>query len=163
MYHIAISLLLEEMTCNILSKMCWIIPEYTKLFVMLAIPWVPPSEVRVDEASPDLTLPGGRLCFRAAHWNCTRVSVKTEWGTSNLLSRELEVLTGLFHPNILLLMATTSSGPSNSLQLIFEHVSLGSLYQCLHVRSEPGLALLLNRVDTLLQVNDAIFFLFSSC
>ena len=135
--------------------MCRIIPEYTKLFVMLAIPWVPPSEVRVDEASPDLTLPGGRLSFRAAYWNCTRVSVKTEWGTSNLLSRELEVLTGLFHPNILLLMATTSSGPSNSLQLIFEHVSLGSLYQCLHVRSEPGLALLLNRVDTLLQVNDA--------
>ena len=136
--------------------MCWIIPEYTKLLVMrIAIPWVPPNEVRVDEASPDLTLPGGRLSFRAAHWNCTRVSVKTEWGTSNLLSRELEVLTGLFHPNILLLMATTSSGPSNSLQLIFEHVSLGSLYQCLHVRSEPGLALLLNRVDTLLQVNDA--------
>ena len=122
---------------------------------MLVIPWVPPSEVRVDEASPDLTLPGGRLSFHAAHWNCTRVSVKTEWGTSNLLSRELEVLTGLLHPNILLLMATTSSGPSNSLQLIFEHVSLGSLYQCLHVRSEPGLALRLNRVDTLLQVNDA--------
>ena len=32
----------------------------TKLRVMrIVIPWVPPSEVRVDEASPDLALPGG--------------------------------------------------------------------------------------------------------
>ena len=120
----------------------------------IVIPWVPPREVRVDEVSPQLTLPGGRLSFRPAHWKCTRVSVKTEWGSSNLLSRELEVLTGLLHPNILLLMATTtSSGPNNCLQLIFEHVALGSLYQCLHVRPEPGLALLLNKVDVLLQVN----------
>ena len=128
----------------------------------IVTPWVPPREVRVDEVSPELTLPGGRLSFRAAHWKCTRVSLKTEWGTSNLLSKELEVLSGLLHPNILLLMATTSS-PSNCLQLIFEHVALGSLYQCLHVRLEPGLVLLLNRVDALLQVNDAIFFPFSSC
>ena len=127
----------------------------------IVTPWVPPREVRLDEVSPKLTeLPGGRLSFRAAHWKCTRVSLKTEWGTSNLLSKELEVLSGLLHPNILLLMATTS-GPSNCLQLIFEHAALGSLYQCLHVRPEPGLVLLLNRVDALLQVNDAIFF--SSC
>ena len=124
------------------------LPEMT-----IVIPWVPPREVRVDVGS-DLNLPGGRLSFRAAHWKCTRVSVKTEWGTSNLLSRELELLSGLFHPNILLLMATTTSGPNNCLQLIFEQVALGSLYQCLHVRPEPGLVLLLNRVDVLLQVND---------
>ena len=128
----------------------------------IVTPWVPPREVRLDEVSPELTLPGGRLSFRAAHWKCTRVSLKTEWGTSNLLSKELEVLSGLLHPNILLLMATTS-GPNNCLQLIFEHVDLGSLYQCLHVRPEPGLVLLLNRVDALLQVNDAIFSPFSSC
>ena len=129
----------------------------------IVTPWVPPREVRLDEVSPELTeLPGGRLSFRAAHWKRTRVSLKTEWGTSNLLSKESEVLSVLLHPNILLLMATTS-GPSNCLQLIFEHVALGSLYQCLHVRPEPGLVLLLNRVDALLQVNDAIFFLFSCC
>ena len=119
----------------------------------IVVPWVPTREVRVDEVSPQLTLPGGRLSFRPAHWNCTRVSVKTEWGSSNLLSRELEVLTGLLHPNILLLMATTtSSSPNNCPQLIFEHVALGSLFQCLHVRPEPILTLLLNRVDVLLQV-----------
>ena len=120
----------------------------------IVVPWVPPREVRVDEVSPDLTLPGGHLSFRAAHWKGTRVSLKMEWGTSSL-SRELEVLNGILHPNILLLMATTS-GPSNCLQLIFEHVTLGSLYQCLHVRPEPGLSLLLNRVDVLLQVNDGL-------
>ena len=118
----------------------------------IGIPWVPPREVHIDDFSPDLTLPGGCTRLRAAHWKSTRVSVKVETGTSNLLSTELETLTGLLHPNILLLMATTSSAPNNCLQLIFEHVGLGSLYQCLHVRLEPGLALLLNRVDVLLQV-----------
>ena len=120
----------------------------------IVTPWVPPREVRVDEVSLELTeLPGGRLSFRAAHWKCTRVSLKTEWGTSNLLSKELEVLSGLLHPNILLLMATTSSYPEYRVQLVFEHVALGSLYQCLHIRPVPGLALLLNRIDVLLQVN----------
>ena len=127
----------------------------------IVTPWVPPREVRLDEVSPELTLPGGRLSFRAAHWKCTRVSLKTEWGTSNLLSKELEVLSGLLHPNIHLLMATTS-GPSNCLQLIFEHVTLGSFYQCLHVRPEPGLSLLLNRIDVLLQVSDALILSLSS-
>ena len=79
--------------------------------------------------------------------------VKAELGTSNLLSREYEELFGLHHPNILLLMATTSSYPEYRVQLVFEHVALGSLYQCLHIRPVPGLALLLNRIDVLLQVN----------
>ena len=120
----------------------------------IVVPWVPPREVRVDEVSPDLTLPGGHLSFRAAHWKGTRVSLKMEWGTSSL-SRELEVLNGILHPNILLLMATTS-GPSNCLQLIFEHVTLGFFYQCLHVRPEPGLSLLLNRIDVLLQASNSL-------
>jgi len=77
------------------------------------------------------------------------------------LTRELEVLIGLLHPNILLLMATTS-GPNNSLQLIFEEVAHGSLYQCLHRRLiVPNLTLLLNRVDVLLQVTSALSFLHS--
>ena len=122
----------------------------------LVIPWVPPREVQVDHLAPELTLAGGRTGLRPARWKSTRISLKTEWGTGGLLTKELEVLSGLLHPNILLLMATTS-GPDNSLQLIFEQVAHGSLYQCLHQRPiVPNLALLLNRVDVLLQVRSAL-------
>ena len=122
----------------------------------LFIPWVPPREVQVDHLAPELTLAGGRTGLRPARWKSTRISLKTEWGTGGLLTKELEVLSGLLHPNILLLMATTS-GPDNSLQLIFEQVAHGSLYQCLHQRPiVPNLALLLNRVDVLLQVRSAL-------
>ena len=122
----------------------------------LFIPWVPPREVQVDHLAPELTLAGGRTGLRPARWKSTRISLKTEWGTGGLLTKELEVLSGLLHPNILLLMATTS-GPNNTLQLIFEQVAHGSLYQCLHQRPiVPNLALLLNRVDVLLQVRSAL-------
>ena len=116
------------------------------------VPWISPGEIELN-VSPDLILPGGQTCLRAARWKRTRVSVKAELGTSNLLSREYEDLFGLHHPNILLLMATTSSYPEYRVHLVFEHVALGSLYQCLHIRPVPGLALLLNRIDVLLQVN----------
>ena len=122
----------------------------------LVIPWVPPREVQVDHLAPELTLAGGRTGLRPARWKSTRISLKTEWGTGGLLTKELEVLSGLLHPNILLLMATTS-GPNNTLQLIFEQVAHGSLFQCLHQRPiVPNLALLLNRVDVLLQVRSAL-------
>ena len=122
----------------------------------LFIPWVPPREVQVDHLAPELTLAGGRTAPRPARWKSTRISLKTEWGTGGLLTKELEVLSGLLHPNILLLMATTSR-PNNTLQLIFEQVAHGSLYQCLHQRPiVPNLALPLNRVDVLLQVKSAL-------
>ena len=123
----------------------------------LVIPWVPPRYVEVDHFAPELTLAGGRTALRPARWKSTRISLKTEWGTDGgLLTKELEVLSGLLHPNILLLMAITS-GPNNSLQLIFEEVAHGSLYQCLHQRPiVPNLARLLNRVDVLLQVRLAL-------
>ena len=115
---------------------------------------MPPREVQVDHLAPELTLAGGRTGLRPARRESTRISLK--WGTGGLLTRELEVLIGLLHPNILLLMATTS-GPNNSLQLIFEEVAHGSLYQCLHQRPiVPNLTLLLNRVDVLLQVRLAL-------
>ena len=122
----------------------------------LVIPWVPPRYVEVDHFAPELTLAGGRTALRPARWKSTRISLKTEWGTGGLLTRELEVLSALLHPNILLLIATTS-GPNNSLQLIFEEVAHGSLYQCLHQWPiVPNLTLLLNRVDVLLQVRLAL-------
>ena len=122
----------------------------------LVIPWVPPRYVEVDHFAPELTLAGGRTALRPARWKSTSISLKTEWGTGGLLTKELEVLSGLLHPNILLLMAITS-GPNNSLQLIFEEVAHGSLYQCLHQRPiVPNLARLLNRVDVLLQVRLAL-------
>ena len=125
-----------------------------KVEMTLVIPWVPPREVQVDHLAPELTLAGGRTGLRPARRESTRISLK--WGTGGLLTRELEVLIGLLHPNILLLMATTS-GPNNSLQLIFEEVAHGSLYQCLHQRPiVSNLALLLNRVDILLQVRLAL-------
>ena len=115
---------------------------------------MPPREVQVDHLAPELTLAGGRTGLRPARRESTRISLK--WGTGGLLTRELEVLIGLLHPNILLLIATTS-GPNNSLQLIFEEVAHGSLYQCLHQRPiVPNLARLLNRVDVLLQVRLAL-------
>ena len=125
-----------------------------KVEMTLVIPWVPPREVQVDHLAPELTLAGGRTGLRPARRESTRISLK--WGTGGLLTRELEVLSALLHPNILLLIATTS-GPNNSLQLIFEEVAHGSLYQCLHQRPiVSNLALLLNRVDILLQVRLAL-------
>ena len=113
--------------------------------------------MQVDHLAPELTLAGGLTGLRPASWKSSRISLKTEWGTDGgLLTKELEVLSGLLHPNILLLMATTC-GPNNSLQLIFEEVAHGSLYQCLHQRPiVSNLALLLNRVDILLQVRLAL-------
>ena len=60
-----------------------------KVEMTLVIPWVPPREVLVDHLAPGLTLAGGLTGLRPARWKSTRISLKTEWGTEGLLTREL--------------------------------------------------------------------------
>ena len=67
-------------------------------------------------------------------WNLTRVTVRQEvdgvsLSSSSLLDKELASLCRITHPHILLLMAYCPASDEQGLQLVFEHVSLGSLHQ----------------------------------
>ena len=62
--------------------------------------------------------------------------MKEEVISCGQLVKELKVLRGLAHPQLLLLMGFSHS--SSGLQLVFEHVELGSLYSCLHSVPQLG-------------------------
>ena len=61
-------------------------------------------------------------------WNLTKVTVREQANLS-----ELQNLCRVSHPSILLLMGV-SQHPDLGLQLVFQHVALGSLHHWLHVQ-----------------------------
>ena len=78
--------------------------------------------------------------WRQAQWQSSEVTVrvhviKSRWTTAELLVHEMESLSVLRHPNILLLMATCCGPTKNDLLLVLEPVHTPSLFQMLH-RSE---------------------------
>ena len=95
-------------------------------------------------------------------WNLTRVTVREKTDNKNEVDKEIleKELTNLWyffvfvcfksyniyfskisHPNILLLMGVCPANDDQSLQLVFEHVHLGSMYAWMHqkVRKSPVL------------------------
>ena len=122
------------------------------------VPWVSPSELRPDPHFPSYWLLGGLTGVHSARWRNTRVSLKERGEDTRQLTRELDVLRGLAHPHILLLMGHTQSRLAG-LQLVFEHIQLGSLYICLHERPHPALGSLVSRIDVVLQVVEALVYL----
>ena len=65
-------------------------------------------------------------------WNLTKVTVKEK-----SIKKELENLCRVSHPGILLLMAVCQDQDDQDdlgLQLVFQHVPLGSLHHWLHVQ-----------------------------
>ena len=61
-------------------------------------------------------------------WNLTKVTVR-----ENASKSELQSLCRISHPSILLLMGV-SQDQALGLQLVFQHVALGSLHHWLHVQ-----------------------------
>ena len=79
-----------------------------------------------DDTDPD----AGRMVGKM--WNLTKVTVKEKSD-----KKELENLCRVSHPGILLLMAVCQEPDHQDdlgLQLVFQHVPLGSLHHWLHVQ-----------------------------
>ena len=62
-------------------------------------------------------------------WNLTKVTVRERASQS-----ELQNLCRVSHPHILLLMGVSDDDKDLGLQLVFQHVALGSLHHWLHVQ-----------------------------
>nr|DBA33416.1 TPA: hypothetical protein GDO54_001105 [Pyxicephalus adspersus] len=103
-------------------------------------------------------------------WGCTEVTVKgpkvmthescSKERFADLLIEELKNISNLHHPLILHLLAVSTSFTLERIQLVFEKVAFGSLYNILHERrSEFVLMHMETLVNTLLQAIDALMFL----
>ena len=66
-------------------------------------------------------------------WNLTRVTVRRQVeGQARVLEQELANLSRITHPNILLLMGFCPPDEGQQMQLVFEHVGIGSMHHWLH-------------------------------
>lgn len=75
--------------------------------------------------------------WKQAQWQCFEVTVRqhnvtSQWTTAEMMVLEMESLSVLRHPNILLLMATCSGPMKHDLLLVVEPVQIHSLFQLLH-------------------------------
>ena len=75
--------------------------------------------------------------WRQAQWEGLEVTVRehnpsSKWTTTEMAVQEMEALSVLRHPNILLLMATCCGPSKHDLLLVTEPVKTLSLYQLLH-------------------------------
>ena len=102
------------------------------------VPAISHSELRPMRNFPSFLL-ASSTTMTSKLWNLTRVTVRQEVnGThTGLLDKELANLCRITHPHILLLMAYCPTNDEQGLQLVFEHVSLGSLHQWLHTQERP--------------------------
>ena len=75
--------------------------------------------------------------WRRAEWESCEVTVRkhnanSKWTSTELMVQEMESLSVLRHPNILLLMATCCGPTKHDLLLVVEPVEVYSLFQLLH-------------------------------
>ena len=97
------------------------------------VPAIGHSELRPMRNFPSFLM-ASSTTMTSKLWNLTRVTVRQEvdgvsLSSSSLLDKELASLCRITHPHILLLMAYCPASDEQGLQLVFEHVSLGSLHQ----------------------------------
>ena len=118
------------------------------------VPAIAHSELRPMRNFPSFLM-ASSTTMTSKLWNLTRVTVRQEVGVSlsGLLDKELASLCRITHPHILLLMAYCPASEEQGLQLVFEHVSLGSLHQWLHKQERPPS--LKTTADILIQVCQA--------
>ena len=95
------------------------------------------------QTSPDTRMTGYK-------WNRVRVTVREASTSSSVLARELRALSGLSHPQLLLVM-----GHTEDLAIVFEPILLGSLYRCLHSHDSVQISV----IDVSLQIVDALVYL----
>ncbi|KAL5018487.1 hypothetical protein ScPMuIL_004209 [Solemya velum] len=103
------------------------------------------------------------MVMESMQWCQTPVTVKRihskseEVGAVDLLINEMEYMGKLRHPNVLLLMGACQTDNLDGLVVIYERVSMGSLFNYLHVKNG---SLPLERVkDIAVQVCDAMSFI----
>ncbi|KAL1769352.1 inactive serine serine/threonine-protein kinase TEX14-like isoform X1 [Sigmodon hispidus] len=139
--------------------------------LIIGIPLVDPKELVPTEGEPDRTYESSSHTVMAnLLWNGHAVTVrqlKTPEAHPDVLLADLQHCSLLHHPGLLLLMALSPSEDLSRLSLLFEPVSLGSLYILLHSarpldggpQALPGLL----PGSLLLQVLEALLFLQSRC
>ena len=116
------------------------------------VPAISHSELRPMRNFPSFLM-ASSTTMTSKLWNLTRVTVRQEVCGSGLLDKELANLCRITHPHILLLMAYCPATEEQGLQLVFEHVSLGSLHHWLHKQERPPS--LKTTADILIQVGQA--------
>ena len=93
----------------------------------LRVPKIDPADLKVQRNSVMFSVsPASRMVGKV--WNLTKVTVREKASQS-----ELQNLCRVSHPHILLLMGV-SEDQDLGLQLVFQHVALGSLHHWLHVQ-----------------------------
>ncbi|XP_053561384.1 inactive serine/threonine-protein kinase TEX14 [Bombina bombina] len=113
---------------------------------------------------------GPYMTMTSLLWGCTEVTVKelnilahdacSKLRFVDLLIAEQEYLSKLHHPNLIQLIAVCVPPDLEIIRLVFERVTLGSLYSVLHERrSEFPILHMETLVHLLLQMTDALLFL----
>ena len=98
----------------------------------LRVPKIDPADLKVQRNSVMFPVsPASRMVGKV--WNLTKVTVRERASQS-----ELQNLCRVSHPHILLLMGV-SEDQDLGLQLVFQHVALGSLHHWLHVQVRESL------------------------
>lgn len=105
------------------------------------VPLVTENQLRNDSDGISFES-SSRFSMTSMLWNMTAVTVKTldkqvlRENTVDLLISEVENISRLRHPNLLLLMGLCQSSSFDSLMLVFERISIGSLHYILHEKMD---------------------------
>eukprot|EP00090_Calanus_glacialis_P012302 TRINITY_DN2079_c0_g2_i5.p1 TRINITY_DN2079_c0_g2~~TRINITY_DN2079_c0_g2_i5.p1 ORF type:complete len:1033 (+),score=228.16 TRINITY_DN2079_c0_g2_i5:42-3101(+) len=127
----------------------------------LRVPKLNSTELRSMRNYPSYLM-GRSTMMTSKLWNLTRVTVREKTDNKNevdkeILEKELTNLCKISHPNILLLMGVCPANDDQPLQLVFEHVHLGSMYAWMHQKGKvPSLK---HCSDIIIQITDALIFL----
>ncbi|TRY98670.1 hypothetical protein DNTS_033427 [Danionella cerebrum] len=131
-----------------------------------SVPLISDSELSQANDEPLNSFMSGSFARMTNYsWKTCRVTVKELQASGHealqdLLIYEQEYCCQLSHPNLLLLMAVSMSADMNSTKLVYERVSVGSLYSLLHQRREEFPVLqLIDLLSVLLQVCEVLMFL----
>ncbi|XP_060073679.1 uncharacterized protein LOC132553451 [Ylistrum balloti] len=128
---------------------------------MTSIPLI--SESCLKHSSDGITFENGAfMVMESMLWQSTKVTAKRlhreaeAGGEVDLLITEAEFVGKLRHPNVLLLMGICQTNNLDGMVLLFENVSLGSLYYHLHEKCERMSTNLVHEI--LVQICNGIIF-----
>ncbi|KAK7087207.1 uncharacterized protein [Littorina saxatilis] len=105
--------------------------------VVSVIPLVTENQLRSDDGGISFES-SSYYVMTSMTWNTTPVTIKKldknlqRESTVDLLISEVDHISKLRHPNLLLLMGLCQANTFDNLMLVFERVSIGSLYHVLH-------------------------------
>ena len=109
--------------------------------IVSVVPLVTENQLRNDSDGISFES-SSRFTMNSMLWNMTAVTIKTldkqllRENSVDLLISEVENISRLRHPNLLLLMGLCQSSSFDNLMLVFERISIGSLYHIIYEKMD---------------------------